>query len=473
MKVLVAAFACAPVGSSEEFLGWQAIRAVSRRHHVWVITTPRYRQEIERAQSERAVPDHVHFNYLGGDKSPVENATLSRLKDWWDYVDWSRTILPLARDLHASIGFQLVHHVTYSAWRVPSSLWRLRIPFVWGPIGGGGDTPLRFLTSMSFAGAAFESLRKVAQLAAYLPGPRRCAREASWILASNSETAQLLLRMRRSAQGVSVMWPTYFSDAQIARFTSTTAWPKPPGALRIFAGGTALGSKGLAIALRGLRKAADAGVEFIYTIASDGPERAHLECLTRDLGLETRVRFVQQYSGDAYISELRGSHCYLLPSFRENLGLTMIEAMMSGVVPIVANISAPGEVVTSRCGFTIAVTSCAQMIRAIAEAVEWLALNPEEIRRLGTNAVARAREVVNASCYADQIEATYAVAINREQPFASVQRRAQTARGESSFCNVREGSLCPHSDFPWMAIHVRGRRVLWRARVEKSQSRRT
>jgi hypothetical protein len=424
MKVLVAAVACAPVGSSEEFLGWQAVRAISRRHEVWVITAPRNQESIEQAQARGAVRD-VRFRYVGGFTRWARNPTLSRLQGWLEYVHWSHTLLRLARDLHTRVRFDLAHHITYSAWRVPSPLWRLDIPFVWGPIGGGGSMPLRFFNSMSLTSIFFETLRTMAQFAVYLPGPRRCARKAAWVLASNTETAELLKGMRGSSDAISAIWPTYFSETEIARFAMPRHSRRSGEPLRLFAGGTALGSKGLALALRGLRCAADRGVPFIYTIACHGPERSHLERLTRNLRLEQQVRFVRAYQGIDYTAELQATDCFLLPSFRENLGVTMIEAMIAGAVPIVADISAPGEVVTSCCGVKVPVTSSAQMIRAIGDAVEWLAADPLRTRMLGVNATQRAMEIVNSTSYEENIQATYRVALARHSSRSARRRRRE------------------------------------------------
>jgi glycosyltransferase involved in cell wall biosynthesis len=409
MKVLVAAIACSPSGASEEFLGWQAVRAISRKHRVWVLTAPRHRPSIERAQAEGIVRG-VQFHYVGGFARWPRNPSLFRLQAWLEYVHWSRLILSKANELHARYAFDLTHHITYSAWRVPSPLWRLNVPFIWGPIGGGGRMPLRFFGSLSIAGIAFEALRGLSQVAARLRGPRRCAREAAWILASNSETADLLRTMRGSADAVSAMWPTYFPANRIAEFRRRTKVRKTDGILRLFAGGTAIGSKGLALALRGLRIAAERGVRFKYTIAGYGPEHSYLCRLSKKLGIEEHVRFIPPLAGTDYFNELAASDCFLLPSFRENLGITMLEAMIAEAVPIVADISAPGEIVTANCGIKLPLTSASDMVWAIADAIEWLAANPDRKLVLAAKARVRALQVVSREEYEMRIENVYQVA---------------------------------------------------------------
>jgi glycosyltransferase involved in cell wall biosynthesis len=292
---------------------------------------------------------------------------------------------------------------------------------------------------MSLSGAIFETFRTIAQAARYFPGPRQCAKEAAWILASNSETAQLLRKMRGSAEGVSAMWPTYYSAAQIKRFQNRKQQENDSKSLQIFAGGTAIGSKGIALALHALRDAGANGIRFEYTIASDGPEAAYLRRLIRALGLEGRVRLVRALRGEEYIAQLHASDCFLLPSFRENLGLTMIEAMLAGAVPVVADTSAPGEIVTNDCGIKVPVTSAGEMVSAIADAITRLARDRRLVTRLGHEAPLRAMEIVSERRYLTDLETAYCLAIrNHCDRLVTTSERQRPWRSPSQFAIARQ-----------------------------------
>lgn len=440
MKVLVSAVACDPDGVSEGFVGWQAVSALASEHDVWVITTPRYRRNIERAMREGRASARLHFYFHGGLGEWQSFGLITRAQAWLEYVLWSRTLLRLALQLHARIRFDLTQHVTYSAWRVPSPLWRLGPPFVWGPLGGAGDVPLRFFRTMSFPSILFESLRKCAYVAAWLPSCRRCARNAAWVLASNDETEELIVAMRGSADGVSQMCPSYMRKEEIERFRPVTAEFKPRGALQIFAGGTLLGSKGIAVALHGLQIAAARGVEFDYTIACRGPESGFLRKLVRRLGLASRVRFVDRYDGEAYHRQLSLSHCFLMPSFRENLGLTMVEAMLARAVPIVADISAPGEIVTSACGIKLRVSDARTMAREVARAVEKLYGNPQLVATLGEAASLRAGTIMSARTYSGQLREIYDRVVRRSV-ICQLPREGNVARAPAKLSMPSTSSL--------------------------------
>src|SRR4029079_11273036 len=75
------------------------------------------------------------------------------------YRRWLRRAFGVAKRLHAEIGFDIAHPVTFNGYREPSYLYRLGIPFVWGPVGGAQNYPWRFLPGAGVAGALSEATR--------------------------------------------------------------------------------------------------------------------------------------------------------------------------------------------------------------------------------------------------------------------------------------------------------------------------
>lgn len=72
------------------------------------------------------------------------------------------------------------------------------------------------------------------------------------------------------------------------------------------------------------------------TVVGDGPRRAALEALARDLGIADRVRWHGYVPwGPGLLSILRGCAVLCLPSATEGLGLVIVEAMSQGL-PVVA-----------------------------------------------------------------------------------------------------------------------------------------
>jgi glycosyltransferase involved in cell wall biosynthesis len=356
MKILLSAIACNPYHGSENCIGWTAVRTLARDHELWVLTGSRNQPDLQRAAAEGLVPDNVHFIFAGKFYPWHPNRLRARLQSWQEYLHFSRAILPLARQLNATEKFDLVHHVTIATWRVDSPLWQLDIPFVFGPIGGNEQFPAHFFPMLSAASMAFELARMASNVVSrFSPGVRRSLREAAHVFVANPETEQLVKALRGSGNGVSRLLAAFYSTAQAEDFARFARGKNLDGPLRLFAAGSMEGRKGVALALAALARAKAAGVKFHYRIGAGGPEIAHLKKQTARLGLTAEVEFAQSLLGEDYQRELGRTHIFLLPSLRESSGLTMMEAMLAGCVPVVADCGGPGFIVTDECGFKIPV----------------------------------------------------------------------------------------------------------------------
>jgi glycosyltransferase involved in cell wall biosynthesis len=337
---------------------------------------------------------------------------IARVQDWRQVVACSRQILAVAKQIHAERPFDLVHHVTISTWRVASPLWRLGIPFVWGPIGGGEPFPWECRSLLSPQAQIFEAIRELSNIVGKAsPKIRATARNAAYCLAANEETKKILLDLRGQKAGVEGMspamfWPERMKSLQTGVLAKPSAQP-----LRIFAGGNLEGRKGVAIALQALAIAKNQGVDFVFRLGGYGPERTHLQNLARELGLENRVIFGDSLGGEDYLNELHRCHLYLLPSLREHTGLTLLEAMLAGCVPIVVKGGGPGTIVAENRGFKIAASDPGKMANEIAETICMLAKDRGLREKLGQEASRFVADEYSAKNYQNRMADIYRRAI--------------------------------------------------------------
>jgi glycosyltransferase involved in cell wall biosynthesis len=414
MKILIEACGCTSRGGSEGYFGWSAVQCLAKDHELWVLTSSRCQSDLEQAQFEGLVPKNVRFIFLGGPfKWWHENRWLSRFQDWKEYYDFSARSLVVAKRLHREVGFDLAHHVTIATWRVGSPLWKLSIPFIFGPIGGSERFPFRFFPALSLKAMAFELLRKFSNLtSAVSPSVRACIRNAAHVFAANSETLSLMKTLRRSDVGVSLLIPGFYSRKSTSEFSQHASLRTLDGPLRLFAGGNLEGRKGVALALHALAHVKAQGVRFRYRLGGRGPEFDYLQELTHRLNLSEEVILGEGLSGEAYRKELGATHIFLLPSLRESAGLTMMEAMLAGCVPIVANCGGPAHIVTDECGYRIPVTRRDAFIDELANIIITLDHNRETIGKKGRAAAERIATYFTDETYRKAVNDVYVAAIN-------------------------------------------------------------
>ena len=420
MKILVAAIACSPILGSEAYVGWSAVRALSRNHELWVIINNLAREGAQAAVAKGEVPENIHFICHGRSREEFVKTVLSpwhpnrliaRLGSWLNYWEWNNGLLELARKLHAQVGFDLIHHVTYATWRVGSPLVELGIPFVWGPISGGENMPIRFMSMLSWESCTFEFMRKASDiLSARSARVRRTARRSSHIFGANKETMSLVVSLRGNDRGVSRLAQTFFDEEKIQRFYAKPGTKNFSGSLRLFAGGNLEGRKGVAMVVRALYHVHARGIAFDYVYAGFGPERDHLKKLVEKFRLSDLIHLIDAFSGRAYIDQLFSSHLYLLPSLRDGAPVTLMEAMLAGCVPIVLDAGGPGEIVTEDCGFKIPPISPSYVVTQIERIIVGIHEDRTKLNQLSEAARERIQKTYSIRSYLTAVESSYVTA---------------------------------------------------------------
>lgn len=98
------------------------------------------------------------------------------------------------------------------------------------------------------------------------------------------------------------------------------------------------------------------------TIIGDGPERAGLQRLVESLGVAQDVSFVGWLDHNDTMQCLAKADVLVFPSIREFGGGVVFESLALGVVPVVADYGGPGDIVTAKVGYKVALTNEQDMI---------------------------------------------------------------------------------------------------------------
>jgi glycosyltransferase involved in cell wall biosynthesis len=132
---------------------------------------------------------------------------------------------------------------------------------------------------------------------------------------------------------------------ETTNFTHLEARPvkaAPLGAPVIGALGRLHEQKAFDVLLRAAAILKGAGVAFTLRIAGEGPERAALEALRTNLGLDAEVEFIGWVSPVAEF--LAGLDLFVMSSHYEPFGLSLAEAVAAGVPAVAAGIEGPQEI---------------------------------------------------------------------------------------------------------------------------------
>ena len=114
----------------------------------------------------------------------------------------------------------------------------------------------------------------------------------------------------------------------------------PPHVLSV---GRVVYQKGFDLAMRALSGLKD--LEWIWTIAGDGPQMAALKAMAEEFGIGGRVHFTGWLSSEQLKEQYATANVFLFPSRHEGMPNVVLEAMASGLPVIASHIAGNEELV--------------------------------------------------------------------------------------------------------------------------------
>lgn len=109
--------------------------------------------------------------------------------------------------------------------------------------------------------------------------------------------------------------------------------------------------KGVRYLIEACASMKSAGVSFNCLIVGDGPERSHLESLTRSLALSEQVLFIGQRQDIPAL--LNGATLFVLPSLTEGTPVAILEAMAAGLPIAATAVGGVPEIVDAHSGILV------------------------------------------------------------------------------------------------------------------------
>ncbi len=424
LKVLVCAYACNPFRGSEEGVGWGWVRAISEYHDLFIITAEFHRTDIEKALSEEPrLSGHIKFFYVPHRPwhyAPtrgwafIESSVLKPVMNY-AYRAWQRDAYKLANRLHVENKFDLAHQLTYVGFRFPGHLWKLNIPFVWGPIGGLENTPWKFLPGLGLSGCIYYAGRNVINSfhKRFLSGPKLAFRKARGGVIAATEGIRKEIRSWYGEEGEVIC--EIGPPSAIAEKYSVRAAGEP---LKLSWSGQHLPGKALPLLLRAL-KGLPEDVIWQLDILGEGPCTRRWQRLASRLGIHEECRWHGRVERSEAIEIVHRSHIFVITSLKDLTSTVLLEALSQGVPVICPDHCGFSNVVTEECGIRVPLKSPRQFEHDLAIAIKKLADNEEKRRHLAKGALQRILDF-SWEKKAELVDMIYEKAVSKYQEALSV-----------------------------------------------------
>jgi glycosyltransferase involved in cell wall biosynthesis len=386
MKILLSAFACRPNTGSEAGGGWRWALELAKHNDVYVLT-----DISSRISGDNCVPERPRLHFISYRPRILRKVILSSVVAQLVYSAWQYGLFFVARKLHKEIKFDLAIHLTYGVFRHPCFLGFLGIPFVFGPVGGGEDAPLRLKKSFPTRDLAGEAVRYLLNLAArFNPFLWLALSRANLILVRTRETGLALPWpfRRRAIEHQEIGATIHKRQAPIIERTGTDPF-------RVMFAGRLLAWKGIHLALRAVAITRTRGLDVEFLVVGSGPKGSWLRELAKSLNLgRSSVKWVDHVPQEALFKMYEDAHCLLFPSLHDSGGNVVLEALGSGLPVVCLDIGGPRTLVSRNCAIVVNTIQKSEdeVVAALADALVKLATDENQRTAMAKAAILRAQD---------------------------------------------------------------------------------
>lgn len=184
-KILMVAFSCQPYKGSEPGVGWNWALQAAQTQEVWVLTRSKMEKYIKPAIPQE-LKARLHFCYAPSSKR------LRKLTIYLEYLLWQYTAYHSAKKLCKEIKFDYVWHITWGNMFLPTYMYKLDVPFIWGPNGAAEQVPKCFWAHFPLKNRLIHKVKyHMGKNIMMLPWVRKPAKKAAVIIARTTDTKQL------------------------------------------------------------------------------------------------------------------------------------------------------------------------------------------------------------------------------------------------------------------------------------------
>ena len=379
-KILLSTYACEPGRGSEEGNGWNYASMLSQSElEVHCLTKIEGRSTIETVLAKGETPN-LTVHYVLVPKWVDKFCHSNIIGMYFHYIYWQWQAYKVARQLSQTTTFDLVHHATYGSIQLGSFMYKLGIPFVFGPVGGGQRAP-KALKRYFGSYWSREWLRDwVGNVLQHVnPGYYKAVRKATRLLVSNAETFKLAKKLRPNGP-IDRVWDAGMRKSFLP--------PKPvehyPGnVLKLLWTGRMLPRKAIELTIQALGSV-DPTIPVTLTIVGGQGEMAeHVPHYIERYGVKDRVNWVGHIPHQEVMKHYEQSDVFFFTSLRDSCPHQVLEAMAYSLPVVTLDLHGQAELVGEKAGIRVPVTNETQVVADLARAIEWMYAHPNERMAMG------------------------------------------------------------------------------------------
>ena len=271
-------------------------------------------------------------------------------------------------------------------YREPGYLWKIRKPFVWGPIGGLENSPWRFLPSLGFKGFLFYAGRNLINLwqRNFLTRPKLAVKRKNSAVISATPDNKLLVKR---------LWgmdSTLISEVgqELNKIYKINIREKNE-ALKIIWSGQHTAGKNLNLLLKALK---DVDFNFQLHVLGQGDMTSSCKILANLLGIQKQIIWHGWVEKLKAFEVLSNGHVFCITSIKDLTSTVTLEALSFGLPIACLDHCGFSHVVNDSCGIKINVSTPKKATMDFSRALEKIYMDENLRQSLSKGALQRAKD---------------------------------------------------------------------------------
>jgi glycosyltransferase involved in cell wall biosynthesis len=401
--ILATVYAVNPNKGSEDGMGWNYIMQIARNYKVYAVTRENNRAAIEQYMKDfpNDLYANVHFLYYDLPywmrfwKSGKRGAMLY-------YLMWQAGMPSFIS--RQNIHVDLVHNLNFNNDWSPSYLWKLKKPFVWGPIGHHPKIPIQYLRYHGLLAFVMDRFRWAVKnyFWKFSPTFRKSMQKADYIWCMNSDVEKFI----------------NLSQKQYHICPSVATQDEGVHSLRNIERPFTLISAGRLVPLKGFDLTIRAYLLFLQSLSpyerkecklyiiGSGPQEKILQQLVQEANAIDNVVFIKWIERKKLMEYFRTASVFIFPS-HEGAGMVVPEALSFGLPVICLDNCGPGELVNDTCAYIVPEDSYDNTVLKLSEAIQELYRNPAHRELMSSNARLRYESLFQWHQRGDKLHEVY------------------------------------------------------------------
>lgn len=391
-KFLVSAYGCEPNKGSEPGIGWQWCVQLAKFGEVHVITRSNNQKNIEAGIQglTKDISENLFFYYYD------TNKVIRKIKKgdhnlYPYYFCWQIGAYGMAKQLCRKKKFEYCIALTFGSIWMPTFMYKLPIPFIWGPVGGGEAIPSEYYALLGKKQSMLQQLRRGMMKSVNCnPLVIKPIKRAKYIIARTEDTASFIPKKYRDKVLICLETSIDLSEIEKKDYTNIEKSEK----VKFIYTGRLINIKGLELIFIALAKSKYKDSSELILIGS-GNQKGYLNELAKKLKISDSVKFIGKLDRPDLLKSLRDADVYIFPSLKEGGTWALMEGM-GAALPVICLDSSGMHVITDEeCAIRISVGNIDDTIEKYKDAINIMCEDADLRRRFGLNARKRIEEKFN------------------------------------------------------------------------------